>query len=311
MSNPQTTEARSARANYPILQNKQIADGIFELMLEAPEMAAGATPGQFVNLYLPGGMLLLPRPVSIADADRAEGSVTLAYAVVGAGTQALSALPEGGVLDALGPLGVGFFDYAGSPLEKGGSSGEEATQSVFLVGGGAGIPPLRFAARRLREQLGDAVRIRAFLGFRGAPWYLREFEAFCDEGRCGSETPGAAPFHGNVVDLLKSELENDPFASFLLNRKTVSPRHSPLVLACGPRPMLAALSGFCAEQGFPLRVSLEERMGCGYGACASCTCRMRGVDRPTEGPGPSEPGGIVKKKVCAHGPVFWGEEVVW
>jgi dihydroorotate dehydrogenase electron transfer subunit len=334
------------KESYAIVSNACVADGVFEMRIAAPEMAAGATPGQFVNLYLPGGAMLLPRPISIAGADADEGAatdpsagaatdadagtVTLTYAVVGAGTAALAAMRAGETVDALGPLGIGFFDYHGFVLPR----------RVLLIGGGVGIPPLRFAAKWLRGQAGGggdsaggaAPRIDAFLGFRAEPWYLAEFEAVCDQVHASSDTAGAAPFHGNVVDLLNARCadltSNEPTeAGGEPAGESADARHSGssdgsaaegnvgsdiLALACGPRPMLAAAAAWCAARGIPLRTSLEERMGCGYGACAACTCRMRAVPHlPTEGPKPQTPDGTVRKKVCAHGPVFWGEEVVW
>ena len=71
------------------------------------------------------------------------------------------------------------------------------------------------------------------------------------------------------------------------------------VLACGPKPMLRALQAFCAARKLPLQVSLEERMGCGYGACVGCVCKLR------------RNGTIVQKRVCKDGPVFDGSEVVF
>jgi dihydroorotate dehydrogenase electron transfer subunit len=78
--------------------------------------------------------------------------------------------------------------------------------------------------------------------------------------------------------------------------------------------MLAAVAGWCAQNDISLRVSLEERMGCGYGACAGCTAKTRSLndpEKPQNGPNNAGEDGVIKKKVCVHGPVFWADEVVW
>jgi dihydroorotate dehydrogenase electron transfer subunit len=301
----------AVRDTYRIIKNELIADGICELILDAPDIARAATPGQFVNLYLSGGAMLLPRPISIAGADVRTGELSLIYAIVGAGTQALSLLRAASdlapkTIEVMGPLGTGFFDYPGSllateNLSKVSPEEPELTQftrrKVILIGGGVGVPPLFFAAQRLREAYGSDMEIAAFLGYRAVPWLDERFAQICDAVHTISET---IPQAGNVVDLLDAWRE--------VTRTTV------LALSCGPSPMLAAVAGWCARNSINLRVSLEERMGCGYGACAGCTAKTRPLndpEKPQNGPDNAGADGIIKKKVCVHGPVFWADEVVW
>jgi len=272
---------KAFRGNYTITQNKEISPGIFEIRFSAPEICGAAAGGQFVNVYLPGGAMLLPRPVSITGTD---GSLTLVYAVVGAGTEALSLIEEGECIELMGPLGDGGFDYPGN-----------TAKDILLIGGGLGIPPLLFAAQKMKEK--SDVNIKAFLGFRDDTFYVPEFKSVCCEVHIASETEGAAGFCGNVIDLLDSKGAKGELA-----------------LACGPRPMLAAAAHWCAEIDIPLRVSLEERMGCGYGACAGCIAETRFLgdeSKPQNGPYFPDEKGITRKKVCVHGPVFWADEVVW
>ena len=95
---------------------------------------------------------------------------------------------------------------------------------------------------------------------------------------------GKVGFKGNVIELIKAEnLKGDYFYS------------------CGPKVMLRALAAYCEEAGVPVQVSLEERMGCGYGACVGCVCKTKA---PTEK-------GFEHKKVCKDGPVFLGNAVKW
>ena len=272
---------KAVRGKYTITQNKEISPGIFEIRFDAPEIYGAATGGQFVNVYLPGGSMLLPRPLGIAGAG---GGLTLVYAVAGAGTEALSFVKEGERVELMGPFGEGVFDYPGNTAKE-----------ILLIGGGLGIPPLLFAARKMKER-GD-VNITAFLGFREDPFYVRGFKDVCGEVFVCSETEGAAGFCGNVTELLEQEGTGGELA-----------------LACGPRPMLEAAARWCAVKDIPLRVSLEERMGCGYGACAGCTAATRQLNdaaRPQNGPNMPDANGIIMKKVCVHGPVFWADEVVW
>jgi len=272
---------KAVRGKYTITQNKEISPGIFEIRFNAPEIYGAATGGQFVNVYLPGGSMLLPRPLGIAGAG---GGLTLVYAAIGAGTEALSFIKEGESIELMGPFGEGVFDFPGNTARE-----------ILLIGGGLGIPPLLFAARKMKER-GD-VNITAFLGFREDPFYVRGFKDVCGEVFVCSETEGAAGFCGNVTELLEQEGTGGELA-----------------LACGPRPMLEAAARWCAARDIPLRVSLEERMGCGYGACAGCTAATRQLNdaaRPQNGPNMPDANGIIMKKVCVHGPVFWADEVVW
>ena len=115
-----------------IAGRRSVARGMFVISLDAPEIAAAARAGQFVNLgWSPGP--LLRRPFSVY---RAEGGlVEVVLKEVGAGTTQLLALREGDRLSCLGPLGRGF-DFAGSP------------RSVALVSGGLGVAPMPLAARQ-------------------------------------------------------------------------------------------------------------------------------------------------------------------
>lgn len=108
-----------------------------------------------------------------------------------------------------------------------------------------------------------------------------DLDSFCDEVLIATES-GRSGFQGNVLEMMEARgITADYY------------------LSCGPKPMLKALAGYCSRQKKPLQVSLEERMGCGYGACVGCTCRIK------------EKSAIVKqKKVCKDGPVFFGNEVI-
>ncbi len=244
-----------------VRENTPIAQGIYRIELELPEEVS-VTPGQFVNVYPDDGAHLLPRPISICRADGRR--LTLVYRAVGAGTGLMSRLHEGDTIRVSDPLGNGFT------LPESGN--------VLLVGGGVGVPPLLGTAIAARAK---GLGVMAALGYRSELFLKEEFER---EGKLLIATDdGSAGHHGTVVELLR--------ASSIPADTTV--------LSCGPKLMLRALVEYCAEAGLPVQVSLEERMGCGYGACVGCVCRLM------------QNGAVVQKRVCKDGPVFNGSEVIF
>ena len=279
------------RGKYRILTSKKLTSEMHELKIVSADISRTASAGQFVNVYLPGGEMLLPRPIGITDTGGA--TLTITFAAIGKGTRALTHYRADDYVELMGPLGSGFFDYEGSPVDE---------AALLLIGGGSGVAPLLFAAREMIKKANGSAKITACLGFPREPWYREEFENVCNEVGISSEAEGMAEFHGNVVELVDS--------LYIPGKK----ERPVLALACGPRPMLEAAAKWCLARDIPLRVSMEERMGCGYGACAGCAVATRLLydkNKPQNGPDTPDDNGIIKKKVCAHGPVFWADEVVW
>jgi dihydroorotate dehydrogenase electron transfer subunit len=264
--------------NTTILKNTEIASGIFELALRFDNGARGFGPGRFAHIRLPSDKMLLRRPISFNHVDEAEGCATFVYQVVGEGTELLSTLKKGERLDALAPLGRGFWK-------------PEGIGKAALVGGGMGAAPLRM----LPEAWPD-VAFDAYLGFRGGQYayQVKEFGALAqnlylcsDDGTLGDK--------GFVTCLLDDCPDLSAYDA---------------IYACGPAPMLKALQKLladralsCASQALsgpkgkkggevPCQASLEERMGCGVGACLVCNCRVR------------EGGEWRYRRVCKDGPVF-------
>ena len=197
----------------------------------------------------------LRRPISVCD--RAPGRLTLVYKVVGSGTDALAKRLPGETLDLLIPLGNGY------DLTKAG-------ERPLLVGGGVGVPPLYLLAKELRAA-GKGVRV--VLGFNTKNEIFNE-DRFLALG-CGvtvATADGTSGVKGFVTDAL--------------------PEDYSYFYACGPVPMLRALCEKAKTEG---ELSLEERMGCGFGACMGCTHQTK------SGP----------KRVCKEGPVFSKEELLW
>lgn len=241
-----------------IVEQKKLTSDIFSIVLAAGDMARTAQPGQFVHVRCGEG-LLLRRPISICDAwdDR----LRIVFQVRGTGTEWLAQRQEGETLDVLGPLGNGFDLPERGP--------------VLLVGGGIGSAPMCFAARRLGN------RAVAALGFRsGGGVILADELSSAGVPVTVATEDGSVGETGRIGQAVQRLLrENADFT----------------VLACGPTPMLKAVSAVAAGEGRPCQISLEERMACGVGACLTCSCKVNGH----------------YKRVCKDGPVFWSQEVEW
>ena len=244
--------------------NTRLGEGLYQLVLDAPQIAAAAQCGQFVHIACGEGNLLR-RPISICEAG--EGRLRIVFQVKGSGTEWLADRKEGDTLDVLGPLGHGFDTAA------------LGARPVFL-GGGIGVPPMLQAAK-CAKAAGAAPR--AVLGFRnrGAVILEEDFRAVCETFVTTDD--GSYARHGFVTDVLQ-ELVADATG----------------VAACGPKPMLKAIAAIAKQAGLPCQVSMEERMGCGIGACLVCACALK-----------AENGETRYGHVCKDGPVFNAEEVEW
>lgn len=243
-----------------IITSRQIADRIFTLTIDAGELARQARPGQFIHIKC-GDELQLRRPISICD--KSEDFLKVVFKVAGEGTDWLSQ-KKSGTLNVLGPLGNGF-DVSG--------------RNILVVGGGIGVPPLLLAAK-------SAVgMVSGILGFADMDQVIleKEFRHVCEKVYITTDD-GSYKDKGFVTSPLKKCLESGAFDT---------------VLACGPRAMLKAVSGLASDYNVSCQVSMEERMGCGVGACLVCACKKR------------ENGAEYYAHVCKDGPVFNAEEVVW
>lgn len=250
-----------------VIEQKEIAENIMELTLTGELTSEMNEPGQFVHIKVSDTTEpLLRRPISIANIDKEAKAFTMVYRTEGIGTQLLAKKVAGETVDILGPLGNGF------PVAEA-IMGETA----LLVGGGIGVPPLYELAQRL---VANGVKVITVLGFQTASvvFYEKEFAALGEV--YVATVDGSYGTQGFVTDVISQQ--GLPFD---------------ILYSCGPTPMLRNL-----ERSYPNKrvfVSLEERMGCGIGACFACVCHT--ADDPT---------GFSYKKVCTDGPVFKTGEVV-
>lgn len=261
-----------------VLSHKRYGEHYHSLTVVAPEIGATASPGQFVNVALPSGNAhILRRPFSIHRLRRSGTWVTtfeIVFDIRGAGTEYLAGLRGHDPVDLVGPLGSGF------PLPN-------RPASCLLVGGGIGAAPLFFLADELRAA---GQRVDFVLGARRADLLLNAIEVrrlasvytmTTDDGSAGQQ--------GLVTDVLPDMMERG---------------RTEVVYACGPDPMLAAVTAICVEHGVPVQVAVEQIMACGYGVCMSCVVPLRRAAGAS---------GEVLEHVrsCTEGPVFNGARIVW
>ncbi|MBC8586016.1 dihydroorotate dehydrogenase electron transfer subunit [Youxingia wuxianensis] len=249
---------------FPITAKKELAPGIFDYTVYCPPIASQAAAGQFVHIRADG--FTLRRPISLCQIDRQRQTIRLVFEVRGGGTQEMSHLSVGDSMDILGPLGNGFPLL--SPENK-----------VIVVGGGIGVPPMVETAAHYGKNA------TAIIGFRNSQAVIlkSDFESLGCDTRLATDD-GSAGYHGFVSGLLKERLEQGP---------------ADLICACGPMPMLKSVVSIAQQANVPTKVSLEERMGCGVGACLVCACRT------------VRDGKEIFTHVCKDGPVFDGDEVVF
>ncbi len=250
-----------------IVQQKSIAKDIFELTVQGKLVEEMSEPGQFVHIKVGSGVEpLLRRPISICTIDKENSRFTMLYRSEGIGTKMLSEKSAGETINILGPLGNGFPVNATS-------TGETA----ILVGGGIGVPPLYELSKQL---VNTGVKVIHVLGFQSMEnvFYEDHFQELGDTYI--STVDGSYGTKGFVTDVIdKYNLAFDTLYS------------------CGPNVMLQALENRYINRRAYL--SLEERMGCGIGACFACVCHVQ-----------NDPTGFSYKKVCSDGPVFKVGEVV-
>jgi dihydroorotate dehydrogenase electron transfer subunit len=258
-----------------ITENKRVAAGHFVLTMVSRRISRVAKPGQFVQILCSGSLdPLLPRPFSFLDVKRDE--ITILYAVVGRGTALLEKMKKGEELQVVGPLGNGFGLTSSLPSE------------FVLVGGGVGIPPLYHWAKELikkKKLLPGALHV--FLGARTKSLLLceRDFKKLGVDLRVATDD-GSKGKKGFVTAV---------FDEYLQRLQSVR------VYACGPTPMLKAVSALSEKHGVPCEVSVEVPMACGFGACLGCAIKVKKENAQSHR----------FAIACCEGPVFMGDQILW
>lgn len=252
--------------NIPVQKTEKLAEDIYQIRLQSEKIATEAVPGQFVNVRCSTGLdAYLRRPISICRVDRANQTFDIIYMNRGRGTKLLCSFCEGDMLDTMGPLGKGF-----TPAKRG--------EKIAVVGGGIGVFPLLFL---LEESL--ASEKTAFLGFRTKETVVLEDAFRKASNQLVIATDDASYGTGGLITA--------PFMAWLDKEKPDR------VYTCGPEPMMKAVARTCVEKGIFCEVSMEQRMGCGIGACLVCACKVNdGED-------------YQYAHVCKDGPVFPAQQL--
>ena len=247
-----------------VLSNRELAHNIYELTIKVDLSKYQLKPGQFVHIRVsPSTEHVLRRPISIASIDTDHSTLTLVYRVGNgqSGTYKLSTLSKGNSLDILMPLGNGYnLDHL------------KDEKHILLVGGGIGVPPLYELSKQLNDK---GLKTTHVLGFNSKEdvFYEDNFKKLGDTYIATADgTYGESGFVTDVIESLKEDFDK--------------------FYACGPIAMLKVLENTLTIPG---ELSLEERMGCGFGVCYACVCQTKSRGQV---------------KICTEGPVFEKGEVV-
>lgn len=256
-------DSKMIQKNFELTKITSINSSITKLTFYAPEIARSILPGQFINIKIDETTApLLRRPFSVYYVQ--ENSVEIVFGVMGMGTKKLSLKKVGDTLDVLGPLGKPFNV----------SDNEELS---ILVGGGLGAASLPLLQNNLIQKGKNVI---TFLGARKKEYlltsYLNDVRTATDDGSSG--------YHGTVIDLLKQFLEEN-------KNKNCK------IYACGPTPMLVALTNLTEDYNIRCEISLETAMACGFGICQGCAVELKNKEE-----------GFALS--CVDGPVFNSNEII-
>jgi dihydroorotate dehydrogenase electron transfer subunit len=263
-----------------VIRNESIKPLCFLLTIYCPPIANEIKTGQFIMLKVSDNHSpLLRRPFSIYKSypanhpeKKKRGCLLILYKKVGKGTQKMTEFKKGQKVDMIGPLGNGF---SLPPLPS--------SPNIILVGGGVGIVSLY----SLAEVLGST-KLFIFIGGKTKDDILCEedFKRLNASKIFIATEDGSWGYKGTVIDL------------FLSQRKRFENSESQYIYSCGPVEMLKELERAVKFKGAVCQVSLEARMGCGFGACWGCVVQTSDPKTPYQ-------------RVCKEGPVFNLKDIVW
>ena len=246
----------------PIISNTRILPNVHLMRVKVPEIASLAYPGQYVMLRCGEGYEMpLRRPLGINRISK--DGISLLYSVVGRGTEWLSQRKAGEPVDLFGPLGNGFEVYPSS-------------RNLLLIAGGVGIAPLLALAEYAKAQ---GLKFRLVIGEKNAAKIYPEHLLPSGIKAVITTEDGSLGQKGMVTDILPRFISE-----------------ADQVFICGPLPMYRAIARMGRKLGNkPTQVLLETVLGCGVGACLSCSIETK------QG----------RKLVCKDGPVFEFSDILW
>jgi len=221
-----------------VTENKRISTDFYVLELYGTDKLPEIKPGQFVQVRVDGSPeTFLRRPISVHDVNYGTNTLKLLIQVAGKGTETLSKLKSGDLLNIIYPLGNSFS----TPFHN---------DKILLVGGGCGIAPLLYLGRHLKS---NGFTPDFLLGFRNVERIL-EYDEYLSIGKVFITTEDGS----------KGEKGFVTSHSVLLNNKYDR------IYCCGPDAMMKAVAGYAAKNNIVCEVSLENLMACGIGVCLCC-----------------------------------------
>ncbi|MDD3818430.1 MAG: dihydroorotate dehydrogenase electron transfer subunit [Actinomycetota bacterium] len=236
--------------NGEIISNERYSEYLYKMVIFSPYICREARPGQFVNIRCaPEGIYdpLLRRPFSIFDIEEKFNVFSILYSVKGRGTEFMSHLEKGDLIDFIGPLG-NYIDLAGTK------------NNVLLIGGGIGIAPLYLLAKQAVVMKKNVFFAAGFKDKSYQKWeddlieLKIDYTIYTEDGSIGSK--------GMICDYIRSNIK-------LFNGYDV--------YCCGPKEMLKTIQNIYTKSSNRVSVLLEEKMACGVGVCNGCVVKVKHV----------------------------------
>jgi dihydroorotate dehydrogenase electron transfer subunit len=221
-----------------VIGNKRLNNDFFILELSGNTKIPEFLPGQFAQVKVEGSIeTFLRRPVSIHDVDYGNNTFKILIQIAGKGTEKLSKLRNGDILNLVYPLGNAFSMPA-------------SHDKVLLVGGGCGIAPLLFLGKHLKA---NGFIPDILLGFRNSSRVI-EVEEYLTLGNVFMTTED-----GSMGE-----------KGYVTSHSVLSTRKYTRIYCCGPDSMMRAIATYAKGKNIICEVSLENLMACGFGACLCC-----------------------------------------
>ncbi len=227
------------RETGKILSNIKIAENLFELKINLPEIASSAEPGNFITILPPAESgRYLRRPFSLAG--KGKDYITLVIRGIGKVTDSLSLLKEGTELDIIGPLGNTY---------------PEIEENLWMIGGGTGIASVLFLSSSRKSHGHSDDRLL---------W----------AGQTSDALPGKYPHPLDIEYATDDGTKGEKGNAAVVLEKWLETGRPGAIAACGPHGMMKAVKETGARHNIKTYLSLEEFMACGAGACAGCAVKL-------------------------------------
>jgi dihydroorotate dehydrogenase electron transfer subunit len=226
--------------DFLLIENKQLNNDNFQLILQSPIPLSNILPGQFTNVEIKEAKeIFLRRPFSILDVDYKKQTISLLIKILGRGSKKITEAKTGQVISAIVPLGKSFSQPA-------------KDNKILLIGGGSGVAPMLFLAKICGL---DPSQVHVLIGAKSSVDHIdvanyQQFGQFyytTEDGSLGEK--------GYVTN---HSLFNQKIEQF------------DRIYTCGPDLMMKAVARVAKEKNIFCEVSLENMMACGFGVCLCC-----------------------------------------